>query len=151
MAYVVGAEVGDLRDYVAQRLPDYLVPAAVVTLAELPLTAAGKLDRAALPAPEQAGAATSRREPATPTEATLCEVFAQVLERDTVGVDDNFFDLGGHSLLAIRLLSRIRAALGVEVKIRALFEAPTPAGLAERLGTQKSTRPALRPMKKEHE
>jgi len=150
VAYVVGSVEG-LREFVAARLPEYMVPSAFVTLPELPLTAAGKLDRRALPAPDRPVVAAERRAPGTATEAALCEVFAQVLEVDAVGVDDSFFDLGGHSLLAIRLLSRIRARLGVEVKIRTLFETPTPAKLAAKLGNQKSTRPALRPMRKENQ
>ncbi|MFC7479092.1 amino acid adenylation domain-containing protein [Luedemannella flava] len=148
VAYVVGEEVDPaiLRDFLAERLPDYMIPTAVLPLADLPLTTAGKLDRKALPAPDQAGGTVGHREPATAMEAALCDVFAQVLERDTVGVDDNFFELGGHSLLAIRLLSRIRSTLGAEVKIRMLFEAPTPARLAARLAGpgQQQVRGALR-------
>ncbi|WP_455432625.1 amino acid adenylation domain-containing protein, partial [Streptomyces tsukubensis] len=147
-----GPEDGALRRYLADLLPDHMVPAAVVTLPELPLTASGKLDRNALPAPGPAAAAADRRrEPADEREATLCEIFAETLELPSVRVDDNFFDLGGHSLLAIRLLSRIRARLGVEVKIRTLFEAATPAALAARLGHRKTSRPALRPMRKENQ
>jgi aryl carrier-like protein len=153
IAYLVAADgelpIGAIREHVARRLPDYMIPSAVVTVDALPLTANGKLDRKALPEPANTPRA-SNRPPANENEATLCEVFAEVLGRgEPVGVDDNFFDLGGHSLLAIRLLSRIRARIGLEVKIRTLFEAPTPAALAEKLGTKKSTRPVLRPMRKE--
>ncbi|GLZ16432.1 hypothetical protein Acsp04_66670 [Actinomadura sp. NBRC 104425] len=140
-----------VREHLARRLPDYMVPAAVEPLAELPLTASGKLNRTALPAPGQTAAKAAQRAPANEREAVLCEIFAQVLELESVGVDDSFFELGGHSLLAIRLLSRIRARLGVEVKIRMLFEAPTPAKLAARLGSRKPARPALRPMRKENQ
>jgi hypothetical protein len=148
VAYVVGGEAEDVRRYAADRLPAHLVPAAVVVLDELPLTVNGKLDRTALPA--DAPAVTSRA-PATPQEEALCGVFAQVLGRQQVGVDDDFFALGGHSLLAIRLVSRIRTVLGADVSIRTLFEAPTVSGVASRLGNQRSTRPTLRPMRRDQE
>ncbi|MFC5754949.1 non-ribosomal peptide synthetase, partial [Actinomadura rugatobispora] len=133
VAYVVPAngrcEEGVLRDFVADRLPDYMVPAAVVVLDALPVTANGKLDRAALPAPDFAGAVTGRG-PATPTEEVLCGLFAEVLGLETVGAQDSFFERGGDSLLAIRLIVRIRAVLDVEIGIRELFGAPTVAELA---------------------
>ncbi|MGH3931061.1 MAG: amino acid adenylation domain-containing protein, partial [Pseudonocardiaceae bacterium] len=131
-----------LRDYLRQRLPEYMVPSALVTLDELPLTPNGKLDRKVLPTPEF-GSMGVGRAPRTPQEQLLCELFAEVLGLAGVGVDDNFFDMGGHSLLATRLVARVRATLGVELELRALFETPTVAGLAVRLGDAGRARLAL--------
>ncbi|WP_373293517.1 condensation domain-containing protein, partial [Actinomadura livida] len=133
-AYLVGTDVdvAAVRRYAAERLPDHMVPALTV-LDALPLTVNGKLDRAALPAPGGGAATTAGRAPRTPQEEILCGLFAEVLGVPKAGVDDGFFDLGGDSLTATRLVSRIRSALGAELPVRALFEAPTPARLAERL------------------
>jgi amino acid adenylation domain-containing protein/FkbM family methyltransferase len=124
--------VADIREALRSHLPEYMVPAAVVVVDALPLTANGKLDRRALPAPDYA-AMVSGREPATPREAVLCELFAQVLGVGRVGVEDNFFELGGRSLLAFDLISRVRSVLEVELGIRAVFENPTVELLARSL------------------
>ncbi|MDL2408880.1 amino acid adenylation domain-containing protein [Rhizobium calliandrae] len=133
VGYVVAVAGQDLdaqalRAHAAARLPEHMVPSAIVGLEALPLTPNGKLDRKALPALVMAGRST--RAPQTPEEALLCKLYADLLGLERVGPEDNFFELGGHSLLATRLVGRIRAALAVELPIRALFDAPTPAQLA---------------------
>jgi amino acid adenylation domain-containing protein/FkbM family methyltransferase len=133
-----------IRRFLSERLPAYMVPAAWVQLAEVPLTRNGKVDMKALPMPEFESAAT--RLPRTPQEELLVQLFCEVLGRGHVGVDDNFFHLGGHSLLATRLVSRIRSSMSIEVPIRALFEAPTVAALASRLQGAGISRKSLRPV-----
>ncbi|HEV3293205.1 MAG TPA: condensation domain-containing protein, partial [Streptosporangiaceae bacterium] len=118
-----------VRQHAVEKLPEYMVPSALVVLDELPVTANGKLDRAALPAPDFSGMAAGRG-PATVREEMLCQVFAEVLGLDRVGAEDSFFALGGHSLLAMRLVNEVRAVLGAELPVRAVFDEPTPAGLA---------------------
>ncbi|MBW3651026.1 MAG: amino acid adenylation domain-containing protein, partial [Actinobacteria bacterium] len=136
VAYVVPAAPGSaeparLRRHLRARLPEHLVPAACVVVDALPLTPNGKLDRRALPSPDfGAGAGTCGRRPRWPREHLLCALFAEILDLDGVGIDDDFFALGGHSLLATRLANRVRRALEVDLPVRALFENPTVAGLA---------------------
>ncbi|MEU3290727.1 amino acid adenylation domain-containing protein, partial [Streptomyces longwoodensis] len=133
---------GEVRDFARGRLPDYMLPAAVVVLDRMPLTANGKLDRAALPAPELSSAGSGRGA-RTPQEQIVCDLFAQVLGLPWAGVDDDFFELGGHSLLATRLIAQIRAAFGVELELRALFDGPTPSAVASLLDTAGPARPPL--------
>ncbi|MDQ3790144.1 MAG: non-ribosomal peptide synthetase [Actinomycetota bacterium] len=125
-------DVGALRTHARQTLPDYMVPAAFVQLASLPLTSNGKLDRKAMPEPDFE-ATSGYRAPETPLQETLCAIFSSVLEVPKVGIDDSFFDLGGQSLQAMRLLARIRAEIDVDLLINVLFDVPTVAGLAEHI------------------
>ena len=137
VGYVVARDgaapaVPELRHYLSERLPNYMVPAAFVVLDALPLNPNGKLDRRALPAPPPGrpdlGTAV---EPRSPTEEVLAGIWAEVLGVEVVGVEDNFFDLGGHSLLATQVVARAQAAFGTEVALRSVFEAPTVAAMAE--------------------
>ncbi|HWC84060.1 MAG TPA: condensation domain-containing protein, partial [Pseudonocardiaceae bacterium] len=143
IAYVVATtDTDSIHEFLTARLPDYLVPSAVVVLDALPLTTHGKVDRPALPDPEFV---VSNRSPRNPREEVLCALFADVLGLESTGIDDSFFELGGDSLLATRLVSRVRSALGVEVSIRALFQAPTVAGLVAALGDSDAKRPPVVP------
>ncbi|MBV9109804.1 MAG: amino acid adenylation domain-containing protein, partial [Gemmatimonadetes bacterium] len=139
-AYLVPAEghpvnAAELRDALRRHLPEHMVPAAFVSIDRIPLTANGKLDRAALPEPDAAGSASPDAfvAPRTPVEEVLAGVWAEVLGVGRVGVGENFFELGGHSLLATQVTARIREIFGVGVPLRLLFEGPTVARLAERL------------------
>ena len=124
---------GDLRKHLAGRLPEYMMPTAFVFLERMPLTPNGKLDRRALPAPDQGRPEQEQGYvgPRTPTEELLCGIWAKVLRLERVGVEDNFFEMGGHSLLATRVVSQIRQMFGIELPLRRLFEAPTVGELAE--------------------
>ena len=140
VAYVVSSQepaatASELRGFLQQKLPEYMVPSAFVFLESLPLTPNGKIDRRALPLPD-----ASRPEleevfvaPRTRVEEVLAGIWAEVLKLKQVGIHDNFFDLGGHSLLAAQIVSRTREAFSVELPLRGLFEAPTVAGLARRI------------------
>ncbi|MFF9391525.1 amino acid adenylation domain-containing protein [Streptomyces griseoluteus] len=149
VAYAVTADGAPrpltLRDDLAETLPHYMVPGAVVVLDELPLLPNGKVNRRALPAPEPEAGTSGAPGRGTPLEELLAGIFADVLDRPAVGPHDSFFDLGGHSLLAMRVVSRIRAVLGAEVAVRTLFEHPTVAGLARALDTPGRARPAVLP------
>ena len=140
VAYVVAKsepapKAADLREWLQGRLPDYLVPSAVMFLPALPLTPNGKINRRALPVPETA---VTRREneyvaPRTPGENLVASIWAKVLSLPRIGVHDNFFEIGGHSLLAMQMIARLRVAAGVDLPLRSVFETPTVAGIAKRL------------------
>ncbi len=155
VGYLVPARDGELDVRVLQKhlaglLPERFVPDSFVTLDELPVDAAGRVDRAALPTPDGEDPA-SRRTPRDPQEEILCGLFAEALRLPQVGIDDDFFALGGHSLSGIKLVNRIRTVFGAELSIRTLFEAPTVAGLAERMGTVSAGRSTLRPVARPEE
>ncbi|MGC7102170.1 amino acid adenylation domain-containing protein, partial [Amycolatopsis lurida] len=147
VAYAVPAESGvdgaELREFLATGLPEYLVPSAVVLLDVLPLTANGKVDRRALPAPEQPAEAPAA--PETELESVIAGVWAEVLGVDSVGVHDNFFDVGGDSILSLRVVSRLRA-LGVTVSSRDVFVRQTVAGLAMVAEPARAPEPELGPV-----
>ncbi len=139
-AYVVyqpeeGADEADLRRFLLEKLPAYMVPADFVPMESLPLAATGKVDRRALPAPQRRGSSGQAAPPRTQSEEILAAIWTDLLGIDGVGVHDSFFDLGGHSLLATQVMSRVREGFGVTLPLRALFERPTVAGLAEEIET----------------
>ena len=143
VGYITGtADPATVRAALAERLPNYMIPAAVVALDTLPLTPNGKLDKRALPAPEYTEA-DRYRAPATPVEEILAGIYAQVLGIERVGVDDSFFDLGGDSLSAMRVISAINKSLDAHVAVRAVFDAPTVAQLAPRIGEGSGGLPTL--------
>ncbi len=153
VAYIVAREkqslnVGDLRRFLAEKLPDYMLPSAFVTLEALPLTPNGKVDRCALPVPDQTRPDLGEAfvAPCTPVEEVLAGMWGQVLGIERVGVRDDFFELGGHSLLATQVLTRVRDTFRVELSLRAMFETPTVAGMAERIvGERKAERGLMTP------
>ncbi|KIH96394.1 hypothetical protein LP52_25280, partial [Streptomonospora alba] len=148
VAYVVpapahGAVLERLRADLADRLPEHMVPEALVAVDAFPLTANGKLDRAALPEPDTADAGTGRA-PNSPREELVCGLFADLLGLDRVAADDGFFALGGTSLAGARLVNALRSRLGAGLSVADLFDAPTPAALAARISASEDARPPLR-------
>jgi amino acid adenylation domain-containing protein len=128
----------DLRSHLIQKLPEYMIPSTFVMLDHFPLTPGGKIDRLALPGPEQIELSEERVHvaPRTPTEQLLAGLWADVLGVEQVGIHDDFFDLGGHSLMATRLISRVREAFRIELPVRSLFVTPTLAALSETIETE---------------
>ena len=138
VAYVITtdgqtADAEQIRSALGKELPDYMVPAAIITMERFPLSPNGKLDRKALPAPEAATSSSVYTAPESPVEKQLATMWAELLGAERVGIHDDFFALGGHSLVAMQLVSRIMTAMHVELPLDALFNAPTIAGLARQI------------------
>jgi acyl carrier protein len=131
---------GDLRHFLLSALPDYMIPSIFMTLESLPLTPNGKINRLALPKPQISRDALSEAyvAPRTPIEADLTKIWANLLNVEQVGVEDDFFALGGHSLLATQLVSRIRDTFDLELPLQKMFEAPSVAGLALLIANEKA-------------
>jgi len=138
------ANASELSDHLRMRLPDYMVPAAIVAMQEFPLTPNGKVNRAAFPKPDwQDTASQNQLSPSRPEEEILCGIFAEVLKLEEVGVEQDFFNLGGHSLLATQVVSRARNAFGVDLPLRVVFGAPTARRLAEKVRRDRSQEPEV--------
>jgi amino acid adenylation domain-containing protein len=129
VAYIVKTDESltnkQIRDFLKQQLPEYMLPSASVTLDTIPLTPNGKIDKKALPIPDGVSREVEYIAPRTPSEEIIANIFATVLNQQNIGINDNFFSLGGHSLLATQLISRLRLAFNVEIPLRAVFESPT--------------------------
>jgi amino acid adenylation domain-containing protein len=142
VAYVVMREgeegsVGEVVKYIRERVPEYMVPGAVVKMEQMPMTANGKLDRRALPEPDRAGLErqVTYEPPRTPTEEVLAEICSRAIGIDRVGIFDNFFQIGGHSLAAVRVIAQVCEAFHIDLPLSTLFQTPTIAALGERLDT----------------
>jgi amino acid adenylation domain-containing protein len=156
VAYLVSGQSApshhELHAFLHDYLPDYMLPTTFVALDALPLMPNGKVDRRALPEPEQSSkSGVEYVAPSTATETSMAEIWARVLGTDRVGISDNFFELGGHSLLATQVISQVRHAFEVEIPLRNIFETPTVAGLAESVERARATSstnklPELRPI-----
>lgn len=140
VAYVVpqsksATTVNELRNFAKDKLPEFMVPSAIVLLKELPLSPNGKVDRKALPAPEQVRSDLTGEfvPPRTPVEEMLTQIWAEVLKVEKVGIYDNFFELGGHSLLTTQLLAKVKETFNLDISLRSLLEKPTVGGLAENI------------------
>jgi amino acid adenylation domain-containing protein len=132
-----------LREFLAKQFPSFMVPSYIVPMEKLPLTPNGKVNRRVLPSPEDVpiGATETGAAPRNATETLLAEIWREILQRDQVGIHDNFFHLGGHSLLATQIISRVARALRVELPVRVIFEAPTIAGMAQAVDERQQAAP----------
>jgi nonribosomal peptide synthetase DhbF len=149
VSYVVAQDgatpdAGELRQFIALTLPDYMLPAAIVTIDHLPLMASGKLDRRALPAPDYGQGGANKRGPRNPTEEILCSLFAETLGLPAVDIDSNFFELGSDSLMVARVVSKVRTTFQVELPLAAMFEVTNIAGLAELIAKAQGAETTLR-------